>query len=182
MRRKIQHPKIWNIGSGGRLGIRTMTHAHVEKPMKTRPRILLADDSPAVLTGICRLLERKFKIVGTVQDGLALLSAVKKLNPDVVITDIMMPGLSGLDAVRRLNKMPQVKVRSILLTVLNDPSLADEARAAGVMGYVTKVSADRDLVEAINTVLAGEFYLSPILRSQNPGKKDSNLKPDYADS
>jgi DNA-binding NarL/FixJ family response regulator len=106
-----------------------------------------------------------------VQDGLALLSAVKKLHPDVVITDIMMPGLSGLDAVRRLNKMPQVKAKSILLTVLNDPYLADEARAAGVMGYVTKVSADRDLVDAINTVLAGEFYLSPILRTPTSAKQ-----------
>jgi len=141
------------------------------KTTKTRTRILLADDSPAVLTGIGRLLERKFEIVGTVQDGLALLSAVKKLNPDVVITDIMMPGLSGLDVVRRLNKMPQVKAKSILLTVLNDPYLADEARAAGVMGYVTKVSADRDLVDAINTVLAGQFYLSPILRSPAPAKR-----------
>ena len=145
--------------------------AHLAKTTKTRRRILLADDSPAVLTGICRLLEGKFEIVGTVQDGLALLSAVKKLHPDVVITDIMMPGLSGLDAVRRLNKMPQVKAKSILLTVLNDPYLADEARAAGVMGYVTKVSADRDLVDAINTVLAGEFYLSPILRTPTSAKQ-----------
>ena len=145
--------------------------AQLAKTTKTKWRVILADDSPAVLTGICRLLEGKFEIVGTVQDGVALLSAVKKLHPDVIITDIMMPGLSGLDAVRRLNKMPQVKAKSILLTVLNDPCLAEEARAAGVMGYVTKVSADRDLVDAINTVLAGQFYLSPILRSRRPVKR-----------
>jgi DNA-binding NarL/FixJ family response regulator len=137
---------------------------------KARTRILLADDNPAVLAGICRLLEGKFEIVGAVEDGTSLLAAVKKLNPDVVITDIMMPGLSGLDAARRLKKMPHIKAKAILLTVLIDPSLAEEARAAGVMGYVVKVSADRDLVDAIHAVMAGEFYLSPILRCTSPAK------------
>jgi DNA-binding NarL/FixJ family response regulator len=83
----------------------------------------------------------------------------------------MMPGMTGLDAIRRLKKLPQIKAKAILLTVLNDPSLAEEARAAGVMGYVVKVSADRDLVDAIHAVLEGKFYLSPILRSTSPVKR-----------
>jgi DNA-binding NarL/FixJ family response regulator len=142
-----------------------------EKSTKTRTRILLADDNPAVLTGICRLLEETFEIVAVVEDGPSLVAATKKLNPDVVITDIMMPGMTGLDAIRRLKKLPQIKAKAILLTVLNDPSLAEEARAAGVMGYVVKVSADRDLVDAIHAVLEGKFYLSPILRSTSPVKR-----------
>ena len=129
----------------------------------TRPRILLADDSPAVLDGVRRLLEPEFEVVGSVDDGYSLLSAAKELRPDVLIVDIMMPGLSGLEAVRRLKKR-RLGGRAILLTVLQDPALAEEARAAGAMGYVVKTSADRDLVDAIHEVLAGHFYLSPVLK------------------
>jgi len=133
----------------------------------------LIDDEALALRKLRRVLEEtgRVKIVGESDNPIRALKEVRKLHPDVVITDIMMPGLSGLDAVRRLNKMPQVKAKSILLTVLNDPYLAEEARAAGVMGYVTKVSADRDLIDAINTVLSGSFYLSPILRIPAPSKR-----------
>ena len=132
----------------------------MEKKPATRIRILLADDSPAVLAGIKRLLESEFEIVGSVPDGLALLAAVKTLRPDVVVVDVMMPGLSGLEAVRRIRKLPRIEAVAILLTVLNDPALVVEARSAGAMGYVVKSSADRDLVDAIHSAIAGEFYYS----------------------
>jgi DNA-binding NarL/FixJ family response regulator len=137
-----------------------------EKKTATRKRILLADDSPAVLAGIRRLLDPEFEIVGSVADGLSLVAAAKKLRPDVLIVDVMMPGLSGLEAVRRIKKIPRLGSISILLTVLNDPDLAAEARAAGAMGYVVKTSADRDLVDAIHTALEGHFYLSQIPKNR----------------
>jgi DNA-binding NarL/FixJ family response regulator len=137
-----------------------------EKKTATRKRILLADDSPAVLAGIRRLLDPEFEIVGSVADGLSLVAAAKKLRPDVLIVDVMMPGLSGLEAVRRIKKIPRLGSIAILLTVLNDPDLAAEARAAGAMGYVVKTSADRDLVDAIHTALEGNFYLSQIPKNR----------------
>jgi DNA-binding NarL/FixJ family response regulator len=80
----------------------------------------------------------------------------------------MMPGLSGLEAVRRLRKLPKIGATAIMLTVLNDPALVVEARAAGAMGYVVKSSADRDLVDAIHSALAGQFYLSPTREKTHP--------------
>jgi DNA-binding NarL/FixJ family response regulator len=132
-----------------------------EKKQQPRKRILLADDSPAVLAGIRRLLDPEFEIVGSVSDGLALLDAAKALRPEVMIVDIMMPGLSGLEAVRRLRKTPRLNAIAIILTVFDDPSMVAEARAAGAMGYVVKSSADRDLVNAIHASLEGKFYSSP---------------------
>ena len=145
----------------------------MKKKPATRTRILLADDSPAVLAGIRRLLEPEFEIVGSVPDGLALLAAAKTLRPDVMIVDVMMPGLSGLEAVRRIRKLPRFDAVAILLTVLSDPALVVEARAAGAMGYVVKSSADRDLVDAIHAAIAGEFYYSAkaLKRRVPPGPK-----------
>ena len=134
----------------------------VNEPL-TRTRIVLADDSPAVEAGIRRLLEPEFEVVESVADGLSLLAAAKKLRPDVVIVDVLMPGMTGLEAVRRLTKR-QAGVRPILLSVLCDTALVDEARSVGALGYVLKASASQDLVEAIHVVLAGEFYVSPDLR------------------
>jgi len=132
-----------------------------EKKQPARTRILLADDSPAVLAGIRQLLLPEFDIVGSVSDGLALVAAAKTLRPDVLIVDIMMPGLSGLEAVRRLRKLRKFTANAIMLTVFDDPSMVAEARAAGAMGYVVKSAADRDLVNAIHASLEGRFYSSP---------------------
>lgn len=146
----------------------------LEKKPGTRTRILLADDSPTVLAGIKRLLDPEFEIVGSVADGLALLTAAKTLRPDVMIVDVMMPGLSGLEAVRRLKKLPKFGAIAIILTVFDDPSLAAEARAAGAMGYVVKSAADRDLVNAIHASLEGRFYFSPTRkRADRPAPRPS---------
>ncbi len=146
----------------------------LEKKPATRTRILLADDSPTVLAGIKRLLDPEFEIVGSVADGLALLTAAKTLRPDVMIVDVMMPGLSGLEAVRRLRKLPKFGAIAIILTVFDDPSLAAEARAAGAMGYVVKSAADRDLVNAIHASLEGRFYFSPTRkRADRPAPRPS---------
>ncbi len=122
-------------------------------------RVLLADDNETVLQSVQRILEAEFEIVGVVKDGQSLVGAAQKLKPDVMIVDVFMPGMSGIEAAKQLKKR-HVKGRIIFLTVLRNPSLADEARTIGAMGYVLKSSADRDLVLAIQEAVAGRFFLS----------------------
>jgi DNA-binding NarL/FixJ family response regulator len=122
-------------------------------------RVLLADDNDTVLQSVQRLLETEFEIVGVVKDGQSLLAAAHKLKPDVMIVDVFMPGMNGLDAARQLKKR-HIKGSIIFLTVHQDLALAEEARAIGAMGYVLKSSADRDLVPAIQEAQAGRFFLS----------------------
>jgi len=123
-------------------------------------RVLLADDHEIVVEGLRRILESKFDVVAAVGDGRALLAEAEKLRPDVVVTDISMPTLNGLDAVRQL-KNKGVKVKVVFLTMHADADLATEAFAAGADGYVIKSSAGRELLEAIDTVLDGRVYLTP---------------------
>ena len=123
-------------------------------------RVLLADDHEIVVEGLRRILESKFDVVAAVGDGRALLAEAEKLRPDVVVTDISMPTLNGLDAVRQLKKKG-VKAKVVFLTMHADSDLATEAFAAGAAGYVIKSSAGRELLEAIDTVLDGRVYLTP---------------------
>jgi DNA-binding NarL/FixJ family response regulator len=127
-----------------------------------RPRVLLADDHAIVVDGLSSLLKDQFELVGTVADGSALIDAVRRLRPDVIVTDIAMPGMSGLEALRRLSA-DGVKSKVIFLTMHSDPQLAAEAFRAGASGYVLKHSAGEELVTAINEVLQGRAYLTPLL-------------------
>lgn len=126
----------------------------------SRPRVLLADDHTLVLEGIQKLLEPHFDLVGTVEDGRALLEAAKKLEPDVVIADISMPLLNGIDAARQLRKiLPGAKI--VFLSMHADPTYVTEAFKAGGAGYLLKRSAASELVFAIEEVLKGRFYVTP---------------------
>jgi DNA-binding NarL/FixJ family response regulator len=127
-----------------------------------RPRVLLADDHAIVVDGLSSLLKDQFELVGTVADGQALVDAVRRLHPDVIVTDIAMPGMSGLEALRRLSA-DGLKSKFIFLTMHSDPQLAAEAFRAGASGYVLKHSAGEELVTAINEVLQGRAYLTPLL-------------------
>ena len=127
------------------------------------PRVLLADDSPDVLESVSRMLTPEFEIVGTVGDGLSLISEARRLSPDVMVVDLFMPGLSGIEAARELKKRHSPG-SIIFFTVYDDPSFVDAAQAAGAMGYVLKSSADRDLVQAIREALQGRFFHSPSLK------------------
>ena len=127
-----------------------------------RPRVLLADDHAIVVDGLSSLLKDQFELVGTVADGPALIDAVRRLHPDVIVTDIAMPGMSGLEALRRLSA-DGLKSKVIFLTMHSDPQLAAEAFRAGASGYVLKHSAGEELVTAINEVLQGRAYLTPLL-------------------
>jgi CheY-like chemotaxis protein len=129
-----------------------------------RPSVLLADDNQALLEEVRALLEPEFEIVGEVGDGQALLEAAERLQPDVLIVDISMPVLSGIKAVRQLEKGtngPKV----IFLTVHQDDSLQKAAFEAGAQAYVVKMSAGEDLPVAIHEVLQGRSFISPILRN-----------------
>ena len=117
-----------------------------------RPKILLADDHTIVIEGLRRLLEAEFELVGAVGDGQALLSAAEKLRPDVIVTDISMPLLNGLEAVRQLKKAGS-RAKVIFLTMHVDGSIVAEALRAGASAYLPKHSAAEELVRAIRQVL-----------------------------
>jgi DNA-binding NarL/FixJ family response regulator len=129
---------------------------------KVRPRLLLADDHPMVLDGLRKLLEPDFEVVATVTDGRELLRAAQKLRPDLVITDISMPLVDGLEATRRLRKtIPETRV--LILSVHAEPSWVREAFEAGACGYLTKTSASEEIGTAVREVLKGLFYVSPVV-------------------
>jgi DNA-binding NarL/FixJ family response regulator len=128
-----------------------------------RPTILLADDHAIVLEGLDRLLrDNDFDVVGTVGDGDALLDAAKQLRPDVIITDLSMPGISGLDVLARL-KADNVESRVIILTMHSDAGLATRAMREGATGFLLKEGAGEELVNAIRLVLQGHVYLTPAI-------------------
>jgi DNA-binding NarL/FixJ family response regulator len=125
-----------------------------------RRRVLLADDHTLLLEAFEKLLEHDYTVVGTVSDGRALLNAAAKLKPDVIVLDIAMPLLNGLDAARQLKKtMPAIKL--IFLTMNEDPNVAREAFRAGASGYLLKTSAASELSKAINAALCGRTYVTP---------------------
>lgn len=126
----------------------------------TRPRILLADDHTLMVEALKHLLQVDFEVVATVSDGRALLKAAAELKPQVVVIDIAMPLLNGLDAGEQLKELhPQIKV--IYLTQNREPRIAAEALRRKASGYVLKDSAVSELVTAIREALRGRRYLSP---------------------
>ena len=127
-----------------------------------RPRILLADDHTLVVEGFRKLLEPEFEIVGVVPDGRALLAATLREKPDVVIVDIGMPLLNGIDAGRELKRLvPRTKL--IVLTMNEDPDIAREALRQWASAYLVKKSAGTELIRAVREVLKGKSYVTPRL-------------------
>jgi DNA-binding NarL/FixJ family response regulator len=127
-----------------------------------RATVLLADDHPVVAAGLAALLRDEFSLVGTLADGAGLLEAARRLQPDVIVTDVTMPGLTGLDALRRI-RAEGMTARVIFLTVHADTRLAAEALRAGAAGFVLKEAAGKELIAAIHEVLQGRTYLTPRL-------------------
>lgn len=126
----------------------------------TRPRVLLADDHLMLLDALKGLLEPAYSVVGLVREGRALLKAADRLRPDVVVLDIAMPHLNGLDAGRQLKKkMPTVKL--IFLTMNEDPYMVGEAFRAGASAFLLKQAAGMELTDAIAKVLKGGTYVTP---------------------
>jgi len=128
----------------------------------SRPRVLLADDHTMILAGLRSLLESDFDLVGTVEDGRALLDAALQLKPDVIMMDISMPLLNGIEAARQLKKIvPQTKI--IFLTMHGDVAYVKEAFKVGASGYLIKRSAASELVTAIHEVMKGRTYVTPLV-------------------
>ncbi len=131
-----------------------------------RPQVLIADDHAIFAEALRLLLEKSYRVVGTVADGRALLSATTRLAPDVIVVDIGMPLLNGLDAALRIReRMPKVKL--VFLTMQDDPNLAAAAMEMGAAAFVLKHSAGSELLTAIEHVLHGGSYLTPKLRSDD---------------
>jgi DNA-binding NarL/FixJ family response regulator len=129
-------------------------------------RILLADDSPSMLQAARRILEPEFEIVGTVDDGQAVLEAAESLKPDVLILDISMGVMNGLEAARFLTRIGST-AKIVFLTVHHDPEFVEEAFSAGAVGYVIKPRLGTDLVVAVREALSGHTFVSPTLLSQS---------------
>ena len=130
--------------------------------MTNRSRILIADDHNLVAELCKRLLETEFDVIGIVGDGRALVREAEKLRPDVVVIDIAMPILNGLDAGRKLKEiLPKVKL--VYLTMNTDTDVAAEAFARGASGYLPKTCAASEMVLAVRQVLRGKSYLSRAL-------------------
>ncbi len=127
-----------------------------------RPRILIADDHTMVAEAFKKLLETDFDVVGIVNDGRALVDFVSKLKPDVVLVDIAMPLLNGLDASEQVRSMNHT-IRIVFLTMNQDRALTAEAFRRGASGYLLKTSAASELPDAIHAVLRGKYYLSRLI-------------------
>ena len=128
--------------------------------MMAKRRILLADDHRILAEGLKSMLEQEFDVVAIVEDGHTMVEQAKLLRPDVIVADISMPVLNGIDA---LAKLTDAKLRSkvIFLTMHSDPHYAARALAAGASGYLLKHSAKTELVTAIGEVLSGGTYVTP---------------------
>jgi DNA-binding NarL/FixJ family response regulator len=135
--------------------------------MKHRPRILLADDHTMLLDAFRRLLEPRCEIVGAACDGRALLDLAASTHPEVIVLDVSMPRLNGMEACAQLRRtMPEVKF--VFLTVNEDRDLAAEAIRLGASGYLLKSSALSELFTAIEFALAGETYVTPLVTQGLP--------------
>ena len=123
--------------------------------------VLIADDHTIVMEGLVSLLkEHDFEVVGAVGDGQQLIDAARRLRPDVIVTDLSMPGLSGLDVLDRL-KTERIDSKVVVLTMHNDAEKATQALRAGASGFLLKESAGEELVSAIHQALQGRVYLTP---------------------
>jgi DNA-binding NarL/FixJ family response regulator len=145
-------------------------------PNVRRARILLADDHEVVIQGLRRVLEPTFEIVGVAMDGRALVNAAAQLQPDVIVTDLTMPRLNGLEAARQiLHENPAAKI--VFLTMHSDATYAAEALDTGALGYVPKNSAGLLLVKAIREALQDRVYVPRAIMGPVQGRSGRTAGP-----
>lgn len=144
-----------------------------------RPRILIADDHNLVVEGFQRILEPHFEVIGAVGDGHTLLTTAPNLKPDVILIDIGMPLLNGLEAGRQLkSRLPGTKF--IVITMNEDPEVAAEAMRSWASGYILKKCAGTELIRAIREVLRGSTYVTPKVAQQLLDRFVRDPRPEYA--
>lgn len=138
----------------------------------SKPHILLADDHPQMLANLCRLADKAGEVIGAVTDGRAAVDVSRRLRPDVVVLDLVMPRVGGLDAARAIRKeLPDCRI--VVCTMHASMSIKEEAFSAGAVGFVRKQSAHSDLVPAIRAAVAGETFVSPSLEPRvSPPRTD----------
>ena len=130
-----------------------------------RPTVLLADDHTIVTDGLAKILkDGEFDVVGAVRDGQQLIEAAIRLRPDVIITDLSMPRLSGLDVLARLKK-ERLESKVIVLTMHHDAEVATDAIRGGASGFLLKESAGEELLAAVRHALDGKVYITPAVTS-----------------
>ncbi|HJX93400.1 MAG TPA: response regulator transcription factor [Pyrinomonadaceae bacterium] len=140
-----------------------------------RPRIILADDHTLVLDALKNLIEAEFDVVGTFSDGISLVEGAAELKPNVIVLDVGMPKMNGLNAGERLKQtMPLVKL--VYLTMNQDPDIAGEAFRLGASAYVLKNSAAKELLQAIREVVRGGYYVTPLMTGGMSGSFVRNFK------
>ena len=128
--------------------------------MTSRPRVLVADDHPAMLESLVRLLSRNFEVVASVADGLAVVASAARLDPDLIVLDIAMPGLNGIAAAARVKESGST-AKVVFVTNLHDREFVEGSLALGEVGFVVKDRLVADLLPAISNVLAGQAFVSP---------------------
>jgi DNA-binding NarL/FixJ family response regulator len=131
----------------------------------SKPRVLLADDHQMVAEGLRNVLEPEFELVGIVADGRELLAAATKLQPDVIVMDITMPSLNGIEAARQLRQAAS-RAKVVVLTMHRDAAYAARALDAGAAGFVLKHSAASELITAIREALQGRIYVTPLIAGE----------------
>src|SRR5215469_1860443 len=140
----------------------------------SRPRIVIADDHTLIAEAFDKLLENEFEVVAQVHDGHSLIEAARRLHPSMILVDIGMPLLNGLEAAQRIKRtLPDIKI--IYVTINRDPDLVAEAVRGGASGYLPETAAASELVSAIHKALKGEFYVSP---HREPVAGDSRAMPE----
>jgi DNA-binding NarL/FixJ family response regulator len=127
-----------------------------------RPRVLLADDHPALLEATTALLKAQFDVVGTATDGATLVSEALRLCPDVIVADITMPVLSGIEAAHRLRESA-LSAKIVFLTVHSEEPFMKACIAEGALGYVLKSHMKAHLIRAIKAALVGQLYICPFM-------------------
>jgi DNA-binding NarL/FixJ family response regulator len=146
----------------------------------SRPSVLLADDHALVAEGLASLLKDEFELVGVVTSGSALVAEARRLRPDVIVTDVSMPGMTGLDAARAI-VAEGIPSKIIILTMHADPAIVAEAFRIGATGFLMKHSAGDELIAAIHEVVRGKSYLTPVVTREVimslSGAYESNAQP-----
>lgn len=135
--------------------------------MHHHPHVLVADDHTDTRNLLCGILQTEFDVVADVADGLALVTAAEREWPDVIVTDISMPGLNGIAAARQiLGSNPAARI--VFVTIHAESTMVENSLATGALGYVLKMSAGDELLPAVHAALAGKRYVSQALRDQCP--------------
>jgi len=131
------------------------------------PKVVIADDHPGILNQVAAILRSEFDVVATANDGMSLLDCVRRLDPDIALLDLYMPGMNGLDVVRTL-KASSARTVAVIMTGYNDPELAKAAISAGAMAFVAKARLAHDLVPAMRGAIEGSVFVSKSTTMKNP--------------